>query len=87
MDHLPVYLSETGMAGREYNGRGPQAQLLPLKYNERGEKSGMNWAAIERELIIDTMIKVNGHRSKAARILGWGRSTLWRKMKQYGLET
>ncbi len=87
MDHLPVYLSETGMARREYNGQGPQAQLLPLKYNERGEKSGMNWAAIERELIIDTMIKVNGHRSKAARILGWGRSTLWRKMKQYGLET
>jgi transcriptional regulator with PAS, ATPase and Fis domain len=86
MDHLPGYLSETGMAGRGYNGQGSQAQLLPLKHNDRGEKSGMNWAAIERQLIIDTMIKVNGHRSKAARNLGWGRSTLWRKMKQYGLE-
>ena len=82
MDHLPVYLSETGTAWHGHDG--PRS---PLKHKYREEKSGMNWAAIERQLIIDTMIKVNGHRSKAAKTLGWGRSTLWRKMKQYGLET
>ncbi|MFC1815555.1 sigma-54 interaction domain-containing protein [Thermodesulfobacteriota bacterium] len=86
MDHLPVYISETGITGQGYDGLGSQAQLLPLKHEDQEEKSRMNWAAIERQLIIDTMIKANGHRSKTAQTLGWGRSTLWRKMKQYGLE-
>ena len=61
--------------------------LFPVTHEDRGQTSGMNWAAIERQLIVDTLLKVNGRRSRAAEILGWGRSTLWRKMKQYGLES
>ena len=87
MDHLPAYLSEAGIAENGYDKRNGHAPLLPSKYNGREQNTGINWAAIERQLIIDTMIQANGHRSKAARSLGWGRSTLWRKMKKYGLET
>jgi two-component system response regulator AtoC len=43
----------------------------------------LNWADTERRLILDAMVKGGGRRSKAAEILGWGRSTLWRKMKRY----
>ncbi|MHB2149091.1 sigma-54 interaction domain-containing protein [Calditrichota bacterium LG25] len=39
----------------------------------------------ELQLIRHTLEKVKWNRSKAAQILGMGRTTLWRKMRQYGL--
>jgi DNA-binding NtrC family response regulator len=47
--------------------------------------SGDNWPAVERELILQTLRTTRGNRSKAAELLGWGRTTLWRKIVQYGL--
>ena len=85
MEHLPAYvINEDGEnAGEEDVPEGdlpsPGMEGIP------GRTKGMNWADIERRLIIETLMKVNGHRSRAAEILGWGRTTLWRKMKQYGL--
>lgn len=40
---------------------------------------------IERDLIETTLKKVNGNRKKAAKLLGIGERTLYRKMKKYGL--
>ena len=40
-----------------------------------------NWADMEKQMILDAMIKAKGRKQVAADILGWGRSTLWRKMK------
>ncbi|HMA86110.1 MAG TPA: helix-turn-helix domain-containing protein [Desulfosalsimonadaceae bacterium] len=34
-------------------------------------------------MILDALYNAGGRRSKAAELLGWGRSTLWRKMKHY----
>ncbi len=39
----------------------------------------------ELQIIRHTLEKVKWNRSKAAEILGMGRTTLWRKMRQYGL--
>jgi DNA-binding NtrC family response regulator len=47
--------------------------------------AGGDWLAIERQLIIDTLTRTRGNRSQAAGILGWGRTTLWRKLKRHGL--
>jgi len=85
-EHLPAYLTEARITGREDEELGSQV-IFPAKGEVQAQTSGMNWAAIERQIIIDTLVKVNGRRSRAAEILGWGRSTLWRKMKQYGLES
>ena len=41
---------------------------------------------IERERIIDVLKVVNGSRSRAAATLGVSRSTLYEKLKRYGLE-
>ncbi len=44
------------------------------------------WAEVEREKILSALDRAGGRRSRAAELLGWGRSTLWRKMKKYNLE-
>ena len=44
-----------------------------------------DWTGIERKMIVDALMQTHGNRSKAARILGWGRTTLWRKMSQHNL--
>lgn len=40
-------------------------------------------ADVEREHIIDVLRYCEGKRSDAARLLGIGRNTLWRKLRQY----
>jgi PAS domain S-box-containing protein len=42
-----------------------------------------SWIEIEKELILDALRKSGGNRSQASEILGWGRTTLWRKLKKY----
>jgi DNA-binding NtrC family response regulator len=41
---------------------------------------------IEKEAIADMLRRCKGNRSLAARRLGIGRSSLWRKLKKYGLD-
>lgn len=44
------------------------------------------WENIEKRIIMEALIKTGGKRAQAAKMLGWGRSTLWRKIKRHGLE-
>jgi len=48
-------------------------------------EQGQDWSSIEKQLIVDTLTQTRGNRSKAAAALGWGRTTLWRKLKNHGL--
>lgn len=41
---------------------------------------------LEKQAIQNTLIAVKGNVSKAARVLGLGRTTLYRKMSSYGIE-
>ena len=40
----------------------------------------------EKQAIAAALAATGGERGKAARILGIGRTTLYRKMKEYGIE-
>ena len=42
--------------------------------------------SLERDAILRALRQGNGNQTKAARILGVGRNTLWRKMKKYGID-
>ena len=44
-----------------------------------------NWSDIEKRMIMEALIRAGGRKNKAAASLGWARSTLWRKMNQYGI--
>ncbi|CAN5248876.1 sigma-54 dependent transcriptional regulator [soil metagenome] len=48
---------------------------------------GMTVGDAERELIRATLSEFQGNKAKAARTLGLGRKTLYRKLQEYGMET
>ncbi|HET8539927.1 MAG TPA: sigma 54-interacting transcriptional regulator [Anaeromyxobacter sp.] len=86
--HLPEYLIEGGAAPAratpggergegDARGRARAADGLPGK---------ATWKDVERRLIMEALVECHGSRGEAARKLGWGRSTLWRKMKRHRLE-
>ena len=83
-DHLPAYLLDSvSPSGQASPARSSQATPAG---DVQADTRGLNWAEIERNLIVDALVRAKGKRTKAAEMLGWCRSTLWRKMKQYQLE-
>ncbi len=42
-----------------------------------------DWKEVEKKMIMETLLQCKGNRGLAAQKLGWGRSTLWRKIKQH----
>ena len=42
--------------------------------------------AFERTLLRVALKATQGHRQEAARLLGWGRNTLTRKLRELGME-
>ncbi|MFV0350457.1 MAG: sigma-54 interaction domain-containing protein, partial [Halodesulfovibrio sp.] len=62
---------------RHGSERDPQAQ--------RGEPVFLSWQEKERAMILDALERTGGRRQQAAELLGWSRSTLWRKLNSHGL--
>jgi transcriptional regulator of acetoin/glycerol metabolism len=69
--HLPEYL-QTRPAARK---------AMPVAATEQGFVPQNT----ERDKLLATLRKYNWHRSQSAHALGMDRTTLWRKMKKYGL--
>jgi transcriptional regulator of acetoin/glycerol metabolism len=42
-------------------------------------------AELEKKAIMDTLRQLNGDKLMAARLLGIGKTTLYRKLKEYGI--
>ena len=61
----------------------------PLRLaGESVESSGLggrNLNELEKQAIVDTLAKVDGNREKAAKLLGIGERTLYRKIKEYDI--
>jgi len=84
-EHLPAYLAAPQSSAAEPERgvqEGPSGP--PPKWSR---VAGANWTDMERQMILDALIQAKGRKNKAATALGWGRSTLWRKINQYGLES
>ena len=61
----------------------------PLFYENLGDEEGgarLPLKDIERSAIMETLKATGGDRLRTARILGIGRTTIYRKLKKYGLE-
>jgi DNA-binding NtrC family response regulator len=62
---------------RQLTGSTPDKRRAPL--------AGMSLGELEKQAIIDTLAKTRGNREQAAKILGIGERTLYRKIKEYNL--
>jgi two-component system response regulator AtoC len=93
--HLPSYLLDPPLL--TIFKQSPKMQAL--KNNNIAISSGSlvskknnlatpeTWSSIQREIIIEALRNSKGKKKEAAKILGWGRSTLWRKMKQFKIDS
>jgi DNA-binding NtrC family response regulator len=62
-------------------------QLQPTYFNDVGDPKSLNLSEVEREVITQALRKSNGNLTKAAEELGIGRTTLYRKIEEYGITT
>ncbi|MFH2133101.1 MAG: sigma 54-interacting transcriptional regulator [bacterium] len=87
LEHLPAYLFDSPAEMEAADTAPPERPAVLERQGrlERNGDAGETWSQVERELIMDAMRKAGGRRNEAAEILGWGRSTLWRKMKKLNL--
>jgi two-component system response regulator HydG len=62
-----------------------QVRRLPGDSKAGGDLSGLSLNELEKQAIIDTLAKTGNNREKAAKLLGIGERTLYRKIKEYDL--
>jgi PAS domain S-box-containing protein len=86
--HLPAYLSEARESIRPADVSPEPVAPPPMEtVVEAGPIAGDgSWPMAEKRIILEALVKAKGNRQKAAQQLGWARSTLWRKMKHYGMD-
>jgi PAS domain S-box-containing protein len=63
-----------------------EAGMLPGKEPQLSASRGVLKAQNEEALIKETLRSCDGNRQQAAKLLGIDRTTLWRKMKKYGID-
>jgi len=74
---FPTQLQQQGLESRRpaANGHEPDSGPPPV----------MTLADLERQAILDAVRRLNGDKLQAAKLLGIGKTTLYRKLKEYGI--
>ena len=62
----------------------PTSDTVPPSLPQRTKKT---LEAVERQKIIDALHKVNGNRSRAARLLGISRTAFYKKLRSYSIQS
>ncbi|ETR73391.1 MAG: Fis family transcriptional regulator [Candidatus Magnetoglobus multicellularis str. Araruama] len=85
--HLPAYIGEFAPIKNDIitDTFEPDAWVMPVAHTNTANDF-QKWSDMEKSMILSALVEAKGRRKKAAELLGWGRSTLWRKIKQYGLD-
>ncbi|MDA3917673.1 MAG: sigma 54-interacting transcriptional regulator [Deltaproteobacteria bacterium] len=94
-ENLPAYLFEpvtdthsfSSYSGsfKNFNASNPM-QTEDIASKPDKIQSNETWPSVQRRMILDALKEAKGKKSEAASILGMGRSTLWRKIKQYNID-
>jgi len=86
-EHLPSYLTDAGSFDMTTVAQEPlpSPTFSAAHGGSIPTESHQEWPDIEKRMIMDALIKSGGRKNKTALLLGWARSTLWRKMKKYGI--
>ncbi|MDO8736141.1 MAG: sigma 54-interacting transcriptional regulator [Thermoleophilia bacterium] len=84
-EHLPEYLLHGSEAERYASIWRSSGDAHGRNAAEGSRNKDMKWDDVEKEMIIEALRKSRGKRSEAAKMLGWARSTLYRKLKYHEL--
>jgi two-component system response regulator HydG len=76
---LPTQLQQDGLEARRADAAGDEA------HQDGHVPEVMSLAEMEKQAILSTIRKLNGDKLKAAKLLGIGKTTLYRKLKEYGI--
>lgn len=79
---MPTQLQEFRLQQRRLTM--PLREQLQVAASQPGVTS---LAEMEKQAILDTIQRLNGDKLQAARLLGIGKTTLYRKLKEYGIGT
>jgi DNA-binding NtrC family response regulator len=63
-----------------------QVRQLPGQVAAAGNLGGVSLNELEKQAITDTLAKVANNRELAAKLLGIGERTLYRKIKEYNIQ-
>jgi len=89
IDHLPPYVLDEPPAPSLPTGRktdtAPTSSHSAANGHTGSPDNAANWSDIEKQNILEALMQTSGNRSEAAKLLACGRTTLWRKMKEYNL--
>ncbi|MEO6911600.1 MAG: sigma-54 dependent transcriptional regulator, partial [Edaphobacter sp.] len=83
MGDLPTQLQDFRMQRRAGE---PASDEDGASMAEAGKAGIISIAEMEKQAILETIRQLNGDKLMAARLLGIGKTTLYRKLKEYGLE-
>jgi two-component system response regulator HydG len=76
---LPTQLQQQGLDAR-------RAPATPARHAESDDTPPVSTLAdMERQAILSTIRMLHGDKLQAARLLGIGKTTLYRKLKEYGI--
>ncbi|MEL6906755.1 MAG: helix-turn-helix domain-containing protein, partial [Planctomycetota bacterium] len=71
---------------RRADGRAPSGGDAPAPNGDTIDLAGRSLDEVEKALIQANLELMNGNRKKAAEVMGIGERTLYRKIKEYGLQ-
>jgi two-component system response regulator HydG len=83
--HLPEEVREGPVSDGALAANGRRTEAKHAAAPESAKRYVAPDADSEREAIRSALEEANGNRTKAAAALGMGRTTLWQKLKEYGL--
>ncbi len=78
---MPTQLQNFHLASR----RTVEGTSVPMAKPSAGPDSLLPLAELEKQAILDTLRQFDGDKLQAARLLGIGKTTLYRKLKEYGI--
>lgn len=70
--------------GVEFQVEKPESNVVALPVSNQNK---LTIAQLEQKAIVEAIENCNGNLSKTAKTLGIGRATLYRKVKEYNIET
>jgi transcriptional regulator of acetoin/glycerol metabolism len=86
MRDLPTQLQDFGMYGRLRNFPGAGAGAMSQDANpDASRRRILSIAEMEKDAILGAIQELRGDKMLAAKLLGIGKTTLYRKLKEYGV--